>query len=181
MKLFANYNCSEKFKSRYSKTEFSFGSEVNTTFYVYVYEFQPPLIIVVSFSQYGKLNLLQFFYHFFNIKSMIDIDDGKGFLSKWNKWLSRPFGSVLIDMERLPDMSSMPDDTSSTHIRKRRKRSWPSPIALEPCVEKPYAPNGYTGIAVASSLVTLGNPRKPSSDIPNRQALDEHTKNWPKI
>jgi hypothetical protein len=49
----------------------------------------------------------------------------------------------------------------------------PSPIALEPCVGnraavlslivrlptggKLYTPNGYTGIAVASSLVTLGN------------------------
>ncbi|XP_071746862.1 LOW QUALITY PROTEIN: attractin-like protein 1 [Lepeophtheirus salmonis] len=207
MKLFANYNCSEKFKSRYSKTEFSFGSEVNTTFYVYVYEFQPPLIIVVSFSQYGKLNLLQFFITFsicflglllgaailWKIKQKYDrYRRRQRLFVEMEQMASRPFGSVLIDMERLPDMSSMPDDTSSTHIRKRRKRSWPSPIALEPCVGnraailslivrlptggKPYAPNGYTGIAVASSLVTLGNPRKPSSDIPNRQALDEHTK-----
>jgi hypothetical protein len=52
------------------------------------------------------------------------------------------------------------------------QRSRPSPIALEPCVGnraavlslivrmptggKPYTPNGYTGIAIASSLVTLG-------------------------
>ena len=53
------------------------------------------------------------------------------------------------------------------------QRARPSPIALEPCVGnraavlslivrmptggKPYTPNGYTGIAIASSLVTLGN------------------------
>ena len=52
------------------------------------------------------------------------------------------------------------------------QRPRPSPIALEPCVSnraavlslivrmptggKSYAPNGYTGIAIASSLVTLG-------------------------
>ena len=52
------------------------------------------------------------------------------------------------------------------------QRPRPSPIALEPCVGnraavlslivrmptggKPYTPNGYTGIAIASSLVTLG-------------------------
>ena len=52
------------------------------------------------------------------------------------------------------------------------QRSRPSPIALEPCNGnrgavlslivrlptggKPYAPNGCTGMAVASALVTLG-------------------------
>ena len=52
------------------------------------------------------------------------------------------------------------------------QRPRPSPIALEPCMGnraavlslivrmptggKPYTPNGYTGIAIASSLVTLG-------------------------
>ena len=55
------------------------------------------------------------------------------------------------------------------------QRAKPSPIALEPCQGnraavlslivrlptggKPYAPNGCTGMAVASALVTLGNPR----------------------
>eukprot|EP00096_Caligus_rogercresseyi_P010713 TRINITY_DN3998_c0_g2_i1.p1 TRINITY_DN3998_c0_g2~~TRINITY_DN3998_c0_g2_i1.p1 ORF type:complete len:1325 (+),score=211.17 TRINITY_DN3998_c0_g2_i1:165-4139(+) len=205
MKLFTNYNCSEKFKSRYSKTEFSFGSEVNTTFYVYVYDFQPPLIIIISFSQYGKLNLLQFFITFsicflglllgaailWKIKQKYDrYRRRQRLFVEMEQMASRPFGSVLINMERLPDMTNLPDESS--HLRKRRKRSWPSPIALEPCVGnraailslivrlptggRSYAPNGYTGIAVASSLVTLGNPRKPSSDIPNRQALDEHTK-----
>ena len=92
------------------------------------------------------------------------------------------------------------------------QRPRPSPIALEPCVSnraavlslivrmptggKAYAPNGYTGIAIASSLVTLGlliysapninslliyilfsfftgNPRKPSTDPPSKQSLDD--------
>ncbi len=112
---------------------------------------------------------------------------------------SRPFGSVLVEMERLPESSpsstsavaqsssnaalssasgtgSGAQDISSeevpTTVRKRKKRYRPSPIALEPCdgnraavlslivrlptAGKRYAPPGYTGIAVASSLVTLG-------------------------
>ena len=62
--------------------------------------------------------------------------------------------------------------TNPVHVRKRKRKYRPSPIALEPCdgnraavlsliVRLPtggrqYAPPGYTGIAVASSLVTLG-------------------------
>jgi hypothetical protein len=119
---------------------------------------------------------------------------------------SRPFGSVLVEMERVPEhqsssvtsssvatatggggsgtSSSTAADISTTEdppvaaaaassgARKRKKRYRPSPIALEPCegnraavlsliVRLPtagmrYAPPGYTGIAIASSLVTLG-------------------------
>jgi hypothetical protein len=41
-----------------------FGSEDNTTFFVYVYDFQSPLWIIISFSQHPKLDLLQFFITF---------------------------------------------------------------------------------------------------------------------
>lgn len=63
--------------------------------------------------------------------------------------------------------------TGGGQVRKRKRKSYrPSPIALEPCEDnraavlslvvrlptggQPYAPPGYTGIAVASALVTLG-------------------------
>ena len=65
-----------------------------------------------------------------------------------------------------------PIAAAASSVRKRKKKYRPSPIALEPCdgnraavlsliVRLPtagrrYAPPGYTGIAVASSLVTLG-------------------------
>lgn len=62
---------------------------------------------------------------------------------------------------------------------KRKKRDAPSPIALEPCygnraavlsllVRLPTGGEAYTakgqsaGLAIASALVTLGNPRKMS-------------------
>ena len=66
-------------------------------------------------------------------------------------------------------------------------------IVRMPTGGKPYTPNGYTGIAIASSLVTLGknriqslknlllsisifvigNPRKASSDAHSKPAIDD--------
>lgn len=64
--LISGVNCST-FRHRFSKTEYGFGIEGNmtlTTFYVYVYDFHPPLWIQIAFSQYPKLNLQQFFITF---------------------------------------------------------------------------------------------------------------------
>lgn len=64
--LFANVNCTT-FRQRFSKGDHQFGYDNNvtiTTFYVYVYDFQPPLWIQIAFSQYPKLNLQQFFITF---------------------------------------------------------------------------------------------------------------------
>jgi hypothetical protein len=49
---------------RFSKDDFVFGLEENTTFFVYVYDFDAPLWIIISFSQHPKLDLLQFFITF---------------------------------------------------------------------------------------------------------------------
>jgi len=183
-------NCS-MFKNRFSKGEYTFGSEENTTFYVYVYDFQPPLWIIISFSQHPKLDLLQFFITFstcflallliaailWKIKQKYDRYRRRQRLYvEMEQMASRPFGQVLTELERIPDTS----DSSHHHTRKRRKKPRPSPIALEPCVGNraavltlivrmptgghSYAPPGLPGIAIASSLVTLGNPRKTSVD-----------------
>merc|ERR1719189_1418538 len=183
-------NCS-MFKSRFSKDDYIFGEHSNTTFYIHVYEFEPPLWIIISFSQHPKLDLLQFFITFstcflalpliaailWKIKQKYDRYRRRQRLYvEMEQMASRPFGQVLVELERIPDTSA----ESSHHARKRRKKSRPSPIALEPCagnraavlsliVRMPtggrsYAPPGTPGIAIASSLVTLGNPRKVSVD-----------------
>lgn len=59
-------NCTN-FRTKFLKSEYVFGTDGNmslTTFYVYVYDFKPPLWIQISFSQYPKLNLQQFFITF---------------------------------------------------------------------------------------------------------------------
>lgn len=64
--LLTGHNCSN-FRTRFNKNDHSFGVVDNvtlTTFFVYVYDFQTPLWIQISFSQYPKLNLQQFFITF---------------------------------------------------------------------------------------------------------------------
>ena len=61
--LHSGINCTT-FKQRFSKDDYIFGESENTTFYVYVYDFEPPLWIIISFSQHPKLDLLQFFITF---------------------------------------------------------------------------------------------------------------------
>lgn len=66
MPFLLNANCTQ-YKKVFSKADFNFGSEDNntlTTFFVYVYDLQPPLWVQISFSQYAKLNLQQFFITF---------------------------------------------------------------------------------------------------------------------
>jgi len=258
-------NCTQ-FKDRFSKDEFVFGEGDNTTFYIHVYDFEPPLWIIISFSQHPKLDLLQFFITFstcflallliaavlWKIKQKFDrYRRRQRLFVEMEQMASRPFGSVLCDLDKLPDHSNggsggggsgIPNSSTVTstlsagipsggdpsgsgssagrtrssssvtgggtaittvgssgtgsagggevtNVRRRKKRPRPSPIALEPCMGnraavlslivrmptggKPYTPNGYTGIAIASSLVTLGNPRKASAETPQRPSLDD--------
>lgn len=192
---FSGVNCST-FRHRFPKTEYQFGVEDNitlTTFYVYVYDFQPPLWIQIAFSQYPKLNLQQFFITFsscflllllmaailWKIKQKYDMFRRRQRLFvEMEQMASRPFSQVLVEIENRENLEIMQTIESVTSTKKRKKDS-PSPIALEPCsgnraavlsllVRLPtgglqHAPPGQAaGLAVASALVTLGNPRRPS-------------------
>ncbi|KAH8291888.1 hypothetical protein KR054_001951 [Drosophila jambulina] len=94
---------------------------------------------------------------------------------------SRPFSQVLVDIENRDSIDLSLTLEGIGHLSKKRKKECPSPIALEPCsgnraavlsllVRLPtgglsQAPSGQSaGLAVASALVTLGNPRRPSID-----------------
>ncbi|XP_073969504.1 attractin-like protein dsd isoform X2 [Rhodnius prolixus] len=191
--LLYGHNCSN-YKTRFNKNEHSFGVVDNvtlTTFYVYVYDFQPPLWIQISFSQYPKLNLQQFFITFsscflllllvaavlWKIKQKYDMYRRRQRLFvEMEQMASRPFSQVLVEIEkRTPTNENTPTTPTS------KKKECPSPIALEPCsgnraavlsllVRLPtggaaFTPHGQSaGLAIASALVTLGNPRKVSID-----------------
>ncbi|XP_039958409.1 attractin-like protein 1 [Bactrocera tryoni] len=92
---------------------------------------------------------------------------------------SRPFSQVVVEIENRDNIDLTHTMEGITHLTKKRKKDCPSPIALEPCsgnraavlsllVRLPtgglqHAPAGQSaGLAVASALVTLGNPRRPS-------------------
>ncbi|XP_055371628.1 attractin-like protein 1 [Condylostylus longicornis] len=196
---FSGLNCSN-FRHRFSKTEYHFGSLDNdtlTTFYVYVYDFQPPLWIQIAFSQYPKLNLQQFFITFsscflllllmaavlWKIKQKYDMFRRRQRLFvEMEQMASRPFSQVLVEIENRENID-LSQTIESITTAKKRKKDCPSPIALEPCsgnraavlsllVRLPtgglqHAPPGQAaGLAVASALVTLGNPRRPSIEHP---------------
>lgn len=191
--IFTVHNCSN-FRYRFAKSDYAFGSENNitlTTFYVYVYDFQPPLVIQISFSQYPKLNLQQFFITFstcflmllffaailWKAKQRYDVSRRRRRLFvEMEQMASRPFSQVLVELEQ-----QKPIDLKELNSRERKKRDAPSPIALEPCAGsraavlsllirlptggEPYTVAGQSaGLSIASALVTLGNPRRLSID-----------------
>nr|CAD7262632.1 unnamed protein product [Timema shepardi] len=193
--LVTGHNCTT-YRNRFAKSDHIFGVEDNitlTTFYVYVYDFHPPLWIQISFSQYPKLNLQQFFITFstcflllllvaailWKIKQKYDMYRRRQRLFvEMEQMASRPFSQVLVEIEQREKIEPATDALGT--LRKRKKDS-PSPIALEPCcgnraavlsllVRLPtggeiYTPSGQSaGLAIASALVTLGNPRKLSLD-----------------
>lgn len=114
--MFSNINCSN-FRYRFSKTEHRFGIVENvtySTFYVYVYDFQPPLWIQIAFSQYPKLNLQQFFITFstcflllllvaailWKVKQKYDIYRRRQRLFvEMQQMASRPFSKVRLELE----------------------------------------------------------------------------------
>lgn len=92
---------------------------------------------------------------------------------------SRPFSQVLVELEVKEEVTE--NGISIIEKQQRKKRDAPSPIALEPCYGnkaavlsllirlptgcEPYTAKGQSaGLAIASALVTLGNPRKMSID-----------------
>ncbi|XP_011499163.1 PREDICTED: attractin-like protein 1 [Ceratosolen solmsi marchali] len=195
--LLLGANCTNlTYKHRFSKADYNFGNEDNntlTTFYVYVYDFQPPLWIQISFSQYSKLNLQQFFITFstcflalllvaailWKIKQKYDMYRRRQRLFvEMEQMASRAFSQVLVEIERRESSISENDgsDTEMNNSRKKKKKKdAPSPIALEPCCGNRAAVlallvrlptrGELAGLAVASALVTLGSPRRPSQEL----------------
>ncbi|XP_041985454.1 attractin-like protein 1 [Aricia agestis] len=179
--LFSDLNCTN-FRYKFAKSEHAFGVEDNvtlTTFFVYVYDFRPPLWIQISFSQYPKLNLQQFFITFsscflllllvaaalWKIKQKYDLYRRRQRLFvEMEQMASRPFSQVSIELER--SGSSVNGSVGGP----------PAPVALEPCAGGRAAvlslvvrlPTGGTGrapplggLALASALVTLGHHPPP--------------------
>ncbi|KPJ13796.1 Attractin [Papilio machaon] len=182
--LFSDLNCTN-FRYKFAKSEHAFGVEDNvtlTTFFVYVYDFRPPLWIQISFSQYPKLNLQQFFITFsscflllllvaaalWKIKQKYDIYRRRQRLFvEMEQMASRPFSQVCVELEKGGGGVGVP-----------------APVALEPCrggraavlsllVRLPTGGTGRApplgGLAVASALVTLGHHHAPPAKRPRHR------------
>ncbi|UYV73510.1 ATRN [Cordylochernes scorpioides] len=175
--------CEEPLKVRFSHAEHLLGV-ANTTFYVYVFGFNTPLMIQVSFSQHRTLDLLQFFITFsscfltllvlaaglWKVKQKYDLYRRRQgvvlqrLFVELEQMASRPFATVSIEIDRDTCISSTQEDG--------RKKNHPTPIALEPLADNRaailslilvlpsgddcYTPVGQSGLAIASALVSLG-------------------------
>ncbi|XP_060806928.1 attractin-like protein 1 [Amyelois transitella] len=177
--LFSDVNCTnfryKTFHYRFAKSEHAFGVEDNvtlTTFFVYVYDFRPPLWIQISFSQYPKLNLQQFFITFSSCFLLLLLVAAALWKIKQKYDLYRRRQRLFVEMEQ---MASRP----FSQVCVEMERGWvgggsgpPAPVALEPCAGGRAAvlslvvrlPTGGTGrapplggLALASALVTLGH------------------------
>ncbi|XP_037295896.1 attractin-like protein 1 isoform X2 [Manduca sexta] len=170
--LFSDVNCSN-FKYKFAKSEHAFGVEDNvtlTTFFVYVYDFRPPLWIQISFSQYPKLNLQQFFITFSSCFLLLLLVAAALWKIKQRYDMYRRRQRLFVEMEQ---MASRPFSQVCVELEKGGGSvGVPAPVALEPCAGGRAAvlsllvrlPTGGTGrapplggLAVASALVTLGH------------------------
>lgn len=172
-------NCT-LYKSRFSKDDFVFGEEANTTFYIHVYDSEPPLWIIISFSQHPKLDLLQFFITFstcflallliaavlWKIKQKFDrYRRRQRLFVEMEQMASRPFGSVLVELEKLPDHSASSSANASHSIGIPNSSTVTS--SLSTTDPNPPLPNSSTsgrvrssssGGVVTSSVISSGIP-----------------------
>nr|XP_021208146.1 attractin-like protein 1 isoform X1 [Bombyx mori] len=183
--LFSDVNCTN-FKYKFAKSEHSFGIEDNvtlTTFFVYVYDFRPPLWIQISFSQYPKLNLQQFFITFSSCFLLLLLVAAALWKIKQRYDMYRRRQRLFVEMEQ---MASRPFSQVCVELEKGGGGSGvPAPVALEPCAGGRAAvlsllvrlPTGGTGrapplggLAVASALVTLGHHPPAHAPHNNKRA-----------
>ncbi|KAJ8709801.1 hypothetical protein PYW08_009805 [Mythimna loreyi] len=170
--LFSDVNCTN-FRFKFAKSEHAFGVEDNvtlTTFFVYVYDFRPPLWIQISFSQYPKLNLQQFFITFSSCFLLLLLVAAALWKIKQKYDMYRRRQRLFVEMEQ---MASRPFSQVCVELEKGGAGAGvPAPVALEPCrggraavlsllVRLPTGGTGRApplgGLAVASALVTLGH------------------------
>ncbi|ESO82825.1 hypothetical protein LOTGIDRAFT_108840, partial [Lottia gigantea] len=186
------------FRTKFEHKDYDFAGDANTTFLVYVYAYKTPFWLVVSFSQFPKIDLVHFFVTFFScflsllliaaalwkIKHKYDSYRRRQLMIvEMQQMASRPFSNVTLDIERKkliePCSADKKEvkDPQDTFPRKRKKIG-PGAIAIEPLhsnkaavlsliIQLPigdedYVPNGQTGIAIGSTIVTIGHTRKQS-------------------
>lgn len=194
------------FRAKFDHGEYSFGPQENTTFLVYVYGFQTPFWLQISFSQFAKIDLVHFFVTFFScflslliiaavlykIKHKYDnYRRRQRMMVEMEEMASRPFSSITVEIDR--KYSQIGAEKKETELRKRKKTSSkPSQIACEPLhhqkaavmsliVQLPtgedeWTPNGASGVAIASALVTVGHHRKQSLEHGGKGDKSKHKK-----
>ncbi|XP_007574327.1 attractin-like protein 1 [Poecilia formosa] len=187
------------YRDSFSCEKFTFRSNPNITFYVYVSNFSWPIKIQIAFSQHNSImDLVQFFVTFFSCFLSLLLVAAVVWKIKQTCWASRrreqlmrerqqmasrPFASVAVSLDARGEL---------TEVLQPLVDGVPKPVAMEPCFGGKAAvltvlmrlpsgfsdlpPPGQSGLIVASALVDISQ-QKPldfkdkSQALKNRKAL----------
>uniref|UniRef100_A0A8C6TF61 Attractin-like 1b n=1 Tax=Neogobius melanostomus TaxID=47308 RepID=A0A8C6TF61_9GOBI len=181
----------KEYRDSFSCEKFTFRSNPNITFYVYVSNFSWPIKIQIAFSQHNSImDLVQFFVTFFSCFLSLLLVAAVVWKIKQTCWASRRREQLMRERQQ---MASRPFASWLLHwTHEENRRSSCSPFAVEPCSGGKAAvltvlmrlpsgsaalpPPGQSGIIVASALIDISQ-QKPSDfkdksmALKNRKAL----------
>ncbi|XP_029953721.1 attractin-like protein 1 [Salarias fasciatus] len=183
----------KEYRDSFSCEKFTFRSNPNITFYVYVSNFSWPIKIQIAFSQHNSImDLVQFFVTFFSCFLSLLLVAAVVWKIKQTCWASRrreqlmrerqqmasrPFASVAVSLDARGEL---------TEVLQPVVDGAPKPVAMEPCsggkaavltvlMRLPSGPSGLpppgqSGIIVASALIDISQ-QKPTDFKDKSQAL----------
>uniref|UniRef100_A0A8C4NUU2 Attractin like 1 n=1 Tax=Dicentrarchus labrax TaxID=13489 RepID=A0A8C4NUU2_DICLA len=187
----------KEYRDSFSCEKFTFRSNPNITFYVYVSNFSWPIKIQIAFSQHNSImDLVQFFVTFFSCFLSLLLVAAVVWKIKQTCWASRRREQLMRERQQ---MASRPFASVAVALDARGKQTEPlqpmgapKPVAMEPCsggkaavltvlVRLPSGPSGLpppgqSGLIVASALIDISQ-QKPtdfkdkSQASKNRKAL----------
>ncbi|OQV18166.1 Attractin [Hypsibius exemplaris] len=166
--IWTDFRCGldKKIEHLFQHDQLPFGQDgMNTTLFVYVYQFRAPSVIVISFAQHASLDLLHFFVVFaccflsllllaavlWKFKQKYDIYRRRQrMLVEMEQMAKRPFACVHMEMPHTPARRSDKERHGAAGAKKRSVK----PGISRPCfvATEPLADNRH---AVMSALICL--------------------------
>ncbi|KAG7262759.1 hypothetical protein CRUP_030737 [Coryphaenoides rupestris] len=165
-------NASNNFNLNITWSKFTFRTNPNITFYVYVSNFSWPIKIQIAFSQHNSImDLVQFFVTFFSCFLSLLLVAAVVWKIKQTCWASRRREQLMRERQQ---MASRPFASVAVALGMGAEHTEvgpPKPIAVEPCLGGKAAvltvlvklpagplglpPPGQSGVTVASALIDI--------------------------
>ncbi|XP_072523042.1 attractin-like protein 1 [Salminus brasiliensis] len=186
-------------RDSFSCEKFSFRSNPNITFYVYVSNFSWPIKIQIAFSQHNSImDLVQFFVTFFSCFLSLLLVAAVVWKIKQTCWASRRREQLMRERQQMASRPfasvAMALDVGGDQVDLLQGgiEGPPKPVAMEPCSGGKAAvltvllclprgpsgvpPPGQSGIAIASALIDTSQQKpmdfkEKNQGLKNRKAL----------
>ncbi|XP_057681701.1 attractin-like protein 1 [Corythoichthys intestinalis] len=188
----------KEYRDSFSCEKYTFRSNPNITFYVYVSNFSWPIKIQIAFSQHNSImDLVQFFVTFFSCFLSLLLVAAVVWKIKQTCWASRRREQLMRERQQ---MASRPFASAAVVIDARGGQSSemlqplsdgaPKPVAMEPCSGGKAAvltvlmrlpsgpanlpPPGQSGLIVASALIDVSQQK--ASDFKEKSLASKNRK-----